>query len=82
MSLFSLLLLDCLVHEGEAHELELLAVVGRVDDEDLVLCLARVDCYVAAIDARLALTQRQELDVLQEPGLARPDECGEPGHSR
>ena len=53
---------------------------GRVDDEDLARGLVGVDGDVLAVDdfqGRVA--DREELEILEEPGLDRADERGEAG---
>ena len=62
-------------------ELEALASVRGVDEEDLARALVLVEGGVGAVDERgvVLLLPGEGLEVLEEPGLGRAGEAGEAG---
>lgn len=65
--------------QRERDELELLALLRGVDEQDLSRWLVRVEREVLPVDGavRLRVAEREELEVLKQPGLDGTHERGE-----
>ena len=65
--------------QRERDELELLALLRGVDEQDLACWLVRVEREVLPVDSavRLRVAEREELEVLEQPGLDGAHERGE-----